>query len=70
MGGEVGAGAIDVEIEHRYRRAIRIVAVTGRILSRFLQSGGDLLRGAIGEQTRLDLERMIVSGHVRRPFLA
>ena len=70
LDGEVVAGAIDVEIEHRHRRAIRIVAVAGGILRRFLQRGGDLLRRAVGEQTRLELERMIVSGHVRRPFLA
>src|SRR5262245_46944619 len=62
LGGKVGAAAIDVEIEHRHRRAIRIVAVAGGILSRFLQSGSNWLRGAGGEQTRLEIER--------GPFLA
>jgi hypothetical protein len=38
--------------------------VSRRIFSRFLQRGRNLLRGAIGEQARLEIEGMIVRRHL------
>jgi len=66
---ELVAGAVDVEVEHGHRGAIRIVAVPRGILGRFLERRGDLLGRTAGEQAGLEIERVIVGCDLCLPFL-
>ena len=66
-GRQVLAGAIDVEGQHRQRRAIRIGFAAAAAFRRAFQRRRNPLRIAFGEDAAVEIERVAFARHPRRP---
>src|ERR1051326_5751204 len=65
--GQVLTSAIDVEGQHRHRRAIGVALAAVAVLRRTLQRTGDALGILAREDVGLAVERIALGGHVVRP---
>ena len=61
------AGTIDVEGEHRHRRAKGIAPATTAAIGRSLQGGRDRARAPLAEDTVVEIQGIAGLGHVLRP---
>src|SRR5690242_14154352 len=66
-GWQVLAGAVEIEGEHRQRRAIGIGLAAPAALGRALERAGDALGILAGEHTAREIERIAVARHLPRP---
>ena len=66
-GWQVPAGAIDVEGQHRQRRAVRIGFAPAAAFRRSFQRRRDALWIALGEDAAVEIERIAFARHTRRP---
>src|SRR5512133_1681206 len=66
---EVVARAVDVEREHGHRRAVRLALAAVASLSRALERARDALRVLPREHTPIEVERVALGRHFRRPSL-
>src|SRR5215831_6411252 len=64
---EVGASAVDVERQHRHRRAVRLTLSAAAVLRRSLEGSRDLARILRPEHVSLEVERVALFGHACRP---
>jgi len=64
---QILAGAIDVEGQHRQRRAVRIGFAPAAAFRRALQRRRNPLRIAFGEDAAIEIERIAFARHTRRP---
>jgi len=64
---QVLAGAIDVKGQHRQRRAVRIGFAPPAAFGRAFQRSRDLFRIAFGEDAAVEIERVALTRHPRRP---
>ena len=60
-------GTIDVEGEHRHRRAKRVALATSAAVGRSLQGSRDRARAPLAEDTLLEIQGVAGLGHVLRP---
>src|ERR1700755_1237209 len=57
------AGTVDIECQHRQRRAVGAGLAARTVFSRALQRGRDLLRAGEFEDALLEIERVAFAGH-------
>src|SRR6185369_16167078 len=67
--GQVAAGAIDVEGQHRRGRAIGLAFAATAPLGGAFEREGNGPRAALGEDAGLQIERVAAARHGRRPLL-
>src|SRR6185312_7938441 len=67
VGGELPAAAIDVEGQHRHGRLVGAGLASPAVLGRLLQRAGDALGIAPSEEAALEVERVALLHHPRRP---
>src|SRR5262245_10474307 len=60
-------GTVDVEGQHRERRAVGIGLPPPAAQRRALERGRDLLRASLGEHAAFEIERIAALGHTLRP---
>src|SRR6185437_2327522 len=65
--GQLAAGAVDVESQHRKRRSIGARLAARTALGRTLERRGDLLRIGQAEDPVLQIERVALLGDALRP---
>src|SRR5271165_7179149 len=68
LGRQVSTGAVDVEGQHRHRRAKSARFATIARLRGAFEGAGDLLRALLFEHVRLQVERIGFGGDLGRPL--